>query len=206
MPDFTRAEISADTPDLSAYRSFLKRLSPGQTVTLPLDEGETSRRVMRAMNAAAALSDLRLARLSSAPGTVRVRVLSGDKRSVNLTEEAKQARVAKARATRAARQQVKAMGLPVLVADPTGHQGDRPIDAALAAPDLSLEEAGGPDRPVAMTADEANYTIADLVETAAVEPPPDQQVQAAAVEEAVPAPTSSRRRRASRAAAGSKSP
>ena len=203
MPDFARAEISTDTPDLSAYRSFLKRLSPGQTVTLPLDEGETSRSVVRALNAAAAQSGLRLARLRSAPGTVRVRVLPGEKRPVTLTEEAKQARVEKARATRAARQQVEAMGLPVLVADPTGHQGDRPIDAALAAPDLGLDDAIPAEQQPSLTTEQANRAFAELPETAAVEPPSDQQVQAAAVEEVVPAPAS-RRRRASSAAARSR--
>ncbi len=205
MPDFTRAEISADTSDLSAYRSFLKKLSPGQTVTLPLDEGETSRRVMRAMNAAAAQSDLRLARLSSEPGTVRVRVLPAEKRLIILTEEAKQARVEKARATRAARRQVQALGLP-LVTDPTGHQGDQPIDAALAAPDLGLEEAIPTEPQPPLTTAEANRALAEPPEPAAVEPPPDQQVQAATVEQAVPAPTGSRRRRASSAATGSKTP
>jgi hypothetical protein len=103
MPDFGKAEISTENQDLTAYRSFLKRLTVGQTVTLPLDEGETTRKVMRALNSAAASSDLRLARLPSGTGAVRFRVLSPEKRTVNLTDEAKRARVEKAKATRAAR-------------------------------------------------------------------------------------------------------
>jgi hypothetical protein len=98
MPDFTRAEISTTTTDLTAYVTFLKKLSRGQTVTLPLDAGETTRTVMRAFNSAAAESRLRLARLNSPSGTVRFRVLAHGKRTINLTEEAKRARVAKAKA------------------------------------------------------------------------------------------------------------
>ncbi len=97
MPDFTRAEISNTTTDLTAYVTFLKKLSRGQTVTLPLEAGEPTRTVMRAVNAAAAESQLRLARLNSLSGTVRFRVLPPEKRAVNLTVEAKQARVEKAK-------------------------------------------------------------------------------------------------------------
>jgi hypothetical protein len=205
VPDFTRAEISHQTTDLTPYLTFLKRVSPGHVVTVPLDTGETSRKVMRAINAAAAQSELRLAKLDSPSGTVRFRVLTPEKRAVNLTEEAKRARVEKAQATREARRQVKAMGLP-LIPDPTRHQGDRPIDAALAAPDLGLEEATPAEQQPPMATEQANRALAELPETAAVDPPPDQQVQEAVVEEAAPAPTSSRRRRTSRAAIGSKTP
>jgi hypothetical protein len=99
MPDFTRAEISNTTTDLTAYITFLKKLSRGQTVTLPLEAGETTRTVMRAINTAAAESHLRLARLNSPSGTVRFRVLPPEKRTINLTEAAKWARVEKAQAT-----------------------------------------------------------------------------------------------------------
>ncbi len=103
MPDFAKADISTESQDLSAYRTFLKRLTVGQIVTLPLEEGETSRRVMRALNSAAAQSDVRLARLPASNGSVRFRVLPSEKRAINMTEAAKQARVEKAKATREVR-------------------------------------------------------------------------------------------------------
>ena len=108
MPDFGKAEISAESQDLSAYRTFLKRLTVGQTVSLPLEEGETTRKVMRALNSAAASSEMRLARLPSSNGEVRFRVLSPEKRSVYISEGAKRARVEKAKATREAHRQALA--------------------------------------------------------------------------------------------------
>jgi hypothetical protein len=107
MPDFAKAQVSTESVDLTAYRSFLRRLTVGQTVTLPLEEGERSRKVMRALNSAAAQSNMRLARLRSDGAEVRFRVLSPEKRSVSLSDEAKQARVAKAKATRERRRQAK---------------------------------------------------------------------------------------------------
>jgi hypothetical protein len=116
MPDFANAEIANETTDLTAYRTFLKRLEIGQTVTLPLEEGETTRKVMRALNLAAGSNHLRLARLPAADGAVRFRVRSREKRRVSMTDEARRARVEKARATRAARraehEQLAAMGMP----------------------------------------------------------------------------------------------
>ncbi|HEX2186493.1 MAG TPA: hypothetical protein VHN78_13415 [Chloroflexota bacterium] len=103
MPNFSRAEISNTTEDLTSYRNFLRKLNVGQTVTLPLEEGETSRKVMRALNAAAVESSMRLARLPSADGSVRFRVVPPQKRTVNISEEARRKRAEKARATRAAR-------------------------------------------------------------------------------------------------------
>ena len=103
MPDFAKADLSTESQDLTAYRTFLKRLTVGQIVTLPLEDGETSRRVMRALNSAAAQSDVRLARLPASNGSVRFRVLPSEKRAINMTEAAKQARVEKAKATREAR-------------------------------------------------------------------------------------------------------
>lgn len=103
MPNFSRAEISNTTEDISGYRTFLKKLAIGQTVTLPLEEGETSRKVMRALNAAAQDSSMRLARVGSPEGSVRFRVVSPEKRTVNISEDARRRRVEKARATRAAK-------------------------------------------------------------------------------------------------------
>jgi hypothetical protein len=105
MPNFARAEITDTEGDLAAYKTFVRSLKVGQVVTLPLEEGETSRRVMRSLNAAATEQRVRLARLSSLPNAVKFRVMPGEKRVVNLSEEARQARAAKARATRQARRQ-----------------------------------------------------------------------------------------------------
>jgi hypothetical protein len=103
MPDFSRAQISNTTEDLTGYKTFLRKLTVGQTVTLPLEEGETSRKVMRALNSAAAESSMRLARVPSPSGAVRFRVVPSEKRTVNISEEARRRRVEKARATRAAK-------------------------------------------------------------------------------------------------------
>ena len=103
MPDFARAEIATTTEDLTSYKNFLRKLAVGQVVTLPLEEGETSRRVMRALNAAAEQSGMRLSRLGSSENSVRFRVVPPEKRVVNISPEARQARIEKARATRAAR-------------------------------------------------------------------------------------------------------
>jgi hypothetical protein len=104
MPKFAQAEIQSTTEDLSEYKAFLKGLKIGQVVSLPLDKGETSRKVMRALNAAAAESSMRLSRLPSSDDNVRFRVAQPEKRTVNLSPEAKRARAEKARATRASRE------------------------------------------------------------------------------------------------------
>src|SRR5688500_18168456 len=103
MPKFAQAEIATTTEDLTGYKTFLKKLSVGQVVTLPLEEGETSRKVMRSLNAAAAQSSMRLSRVASPQDVVRFKVVPEQKRRVNISPEARRARVEKARATRAAR-------------------------------------------------------------------------------------------------------
>jgi hypothetical protein len=103
MPDFARAEIATSTEDLSAYRTFLRKLEVGQVVSLPLQPGESTRRVMRSVNLAAGELGMRVTRLSSETGTVRFRVTSPQKRTVNISEETRRQRVEKAKATRAAR-------------------------------------------------------------------------------------------------------
>jgi hypothetical protein len=75
VPDFDRAQISTTTADLTPYAGFLRKLQVGQTVTLPLEEGESTRTVMRALNAAARQLGMRLARLPLAGGSLRFRVL-----------------------------------------------------------------------------------------------------------------------------------
>ena len=103
MPNFARAEISTTAEDLTNYKSFLRKLTVGQVVTLPLEGGETSRKVMRALNAAAEQSGMRLSRLESPTDSVRFKVVPPEKRVVNISPEARRARIEKARATRAAR-------------------------------------------------------------------------------------------------------
>src|SRR5688500_621535 len=110
MPKFAQAEITTTTEDLTGYKSFLKKLSVGQVVTLPLEVGETSRKVMRSLNAAAAQSSMRLARVASPRDVVRFKVVPEQKRQVNISAEARRARVEKARATRAARSAAAAAG------------------------------------------------------------------------------------------------
>jgi len=103
MPDFARAEITTTTEDLTGYMNFLRKLILGQVVTLPLEKGETSRKVMRSLNAAAQENGMRLARLDSESDSVRFRVVPPEKRVVHISDEARQARIDKARATRAAK-------------------------------------------------------------------------------------------------------
>src|SRR5262245_14287593 len=103
MPDFARAAISTSSQDLSPYNTFLRKLEVGQVVNLPLEEGESPRRVMRSVNSAATQLNMRVVRLRSDNTAVRFRVISPEKRSVNISEETKQARVKKAKATRQAR-------------------------------------------------------------------------------------------------------
>jgi hypothetical protein len=103
MPDFARAAISTSSQDLGPYTTFLRRLDVGQVVNLPLEDGESPRRVMRSVNAAAAQLNMRVARLQSNRDALRFRVLSPEKRTVHISDEAKRARVEKARATRQAR-------------------------------------------------------------------------------------------------------
>jgi hypothetical protein len=158
MPDFTRAEISNTTTDLTAYITFLKKLSLGHVVTLPLDAGETSRKVMRAINAAATESHLRLARLNSPSGTVRFRVLAPEKRAVNLTEEAVRARVEKAKATRMRRRtepspadttQIEAMDeITASAADDIGGElVPEGVPIGEVSPGQEVQEIGGEDVP-----------------------------------------------------------
>jgi hypothetical protein len=103
MPDFARAAITTSSQDLSSYTTFLRKLEVGQVVNLPLEDGETPRRVMRSVNTAAAQLNMRVARLQSNGDAIRFRVLSPEKRTVKISDEAKQARVDKAKATRQAR-------------------------------------------------------------------------------------------------------
>ena len=101
VPDFKNAEVTTVVEDLSQYKAFLSEYKQGQVVKLPLTAGETPRRVMRALNKAAAANGVRLIRLRSGDDEVRFRITSPERRVVNLSEEARRARVEKARETRA---------------------------------------------------------------------------------------------------------
>jgi hypothetical protein len=107
MPNFAQAKISSQTDDLSEYRTFLRSLKVGQVVTLPLEEGETTRKVMRTLNSVAREHKVRLARISSPENAIKFRVMPAEKRAVNLTEEQRRTRAEKARATREARRQAQ---------------------------------------------------------------------------------------------------
>jgi hypothetical protein len=103
MPDFARAKIQSPAEELGEYKAFLRTLKEGQRVALPLEEGETSRTVMRGLNRAAAESQMRLLRLPSDRQSVRFVVHSAEKRSVNISPEKIRERTERAKATRAAR-------------------------------------------------------------------------------------------------------
>jgi hypothetical protein len=108
MPDFANAQIACG-PDLRAYEQFLVALAVRQVVTLPLEDGERSRVVMRALNAAAERVGVRLYRLHrEGERAVRFRVLSAKKRRVRVSPEARRVIVEKARATRLARGSIRA--------------------------------------------------------------------------------------------------
>jgi hypothetical protein len=150
MPDFAKATIADTSQDLSGYTAFLRKLEIGQVVTLPLEPGERSRAVVRSLNLTAEAQQKRLARLPSDAGSIRFRVLSPDKRAVNISDEAKQARVEKARATREARRQEQADLVKMGQGDPVGEEVMRamreaePEDAE--APDVAEpEDAEAPD-------------------------------------------------------------
>ena len=193
MPDFTRAETSNTTSDLTAYITFLKKLSRGQTVTLPLEAGETPRTVMRAINAAAAESQLRLARLDSPSGTVRFRVLAPEKRALNLTEAAKQARVEKAQATRARRRTEPSPAVDAPASDVALADETTGMDAVV-APDTSQVEAM--DGITAADGDQGDVVPKDVPTD---EVSPGQMVQEVGNEDA-PAARPARRRRSARGA------
>jgi hypothetical protein len=190
LPDFSRAEISNTTIDLTSYVTFLKKLSRGQIVTLPLEAGETPRTVMRAINAAAAESRLRLARLDSPSGTVRFRVLPPEKRALNLTDEAKQARVAKARATRARRRTEPSPAVDAAASDVAPADETTGIDAVV-APNTTQVEAMDGIRAAAADDDQGDVVPEDVPTD---EVSPGQVVQEVGNEDA-PAARAARRRR-----------
>lgn len=200
MPDFTRAEISETTRDLSPYLTFLKRLAPGQTVAVPLERGETSRVVMRALNLAARQSGIRLARLTSERSAVRFRVLSSEKRAITMSDEQKRARVEKAMATRLRRRTEPGPAVDV------GASPEVPVDETTGmdtAEQLDTTQIEAAEDPVETDVAHPGEALGEPVSEDPVTHelvPPEQQVREADAG-AAPAGRSPRARR-SRSAAG----
>lgn len=105
MPNFQKAKIadSSESVDLTPYLKFLETIEIGYKVQVPLEKGETTRKTMRLFNRAAKKIGKRLGRVSSDSSTAAFRVLPLEKRPANITEDARRARVEKAKATRDAR-------------------------------------------------------------------------------------------------------
>ncbi len=103
MPDFSKAVIGTVTEDLSEYVAFLKKRVLSEVCEVPLKPEETTRKVMRAFNKAADQLGIRLARIVSSEDSVRFKVVPQERRKVNLSPEARRARVEKAKATRASK-------------------------------------------------------------------------------------------------------
>lgn len=103
MPDFSKAVIGTVTEDLSEYLAFLKKRALSEVCEVQLKPEETTRKVMRAFNKAADQLGIRLARIVSSEDSVRFKVVPQERRKVNLSPEARRARVEKAKATRASK-------------------------------------------------------------------------------------------------------
>jgi len=103
MPVFEKAIVSTETFDLGPLIKFLSPIQFGNRVSLPLSENETSRKVMRNLNRAAAKCGKRLVRIPCDEKTVVFRVVPVEKRTLNMSAEQRAARVLKTKATRAAR-------------------------------------------------------------------------------------------------------
>ncbi|CAA9282310.1 MAG: hypothetical protein AVDCRST_MAG77-3960 [uncultured Chloroflexi bacterium] len=81
MPAFDRAVIAQHAEDLTEYETFLRQLTPGQEVRLPIEPGESSRVVARRLNTAASSVGIRLQHHPRTVGAVAFRVMPGEKRS-----------------------------------------------------------------------------------------------------------------------------
>lgn len=77
MPDFDKAQVQMTTRevDLTPYVTFLKAYQPGATVTIPLEEGEKKRMVMRSFNKAAAANGQKLFSMRGDESTIAFRVV-----------------------------------------------------------------------------------------------------------------------------------
>ena len=80
MPKFEFAELvvatgSINETELAQYRLFLSKYSEGSRINLPLAEGETSRVVMRYLNASAEILGKKIHRISSSKTVLTFRLV-----------------------------------------------------------------------------------------------------------------------------------
>lgn len=85
VPDFDNAQVQvvANEVDLATYVAFLKGYTAGSSVTVPLEQGEKKRVVMRHFNRAAAANGQKLFVLKADESTVAFRIVrpSGPRKS-----------------------------------------------------------------------------------------------------------------------------
>lgn len=106
VPLFEKAKITDTSEDLTPYMKLLEPLVYGQRVEQPLENGETTRKVMRSMNRAADRLNKRLVRIPSDSHKVVFRIGRAERRKLNISAEEIARRVAKAKATIAAKVKV----------------------------------------------------------------------------------------------------
>jgi|APCry1669189034_1035192.scaffolds.fasta_scaffold80094_1 hypothetical protein len=103
VPMFEKAKISNSSEDLTSYMKFLEPLVYGQRVEQTIESGETTRKVMRSLNRAADRLNKRLVRIPSDSTKVVFRIGRTERRKLNIPAEEIARRVAKAKATVAAK-------------------------------------------------------------------------------------------------------
>jgi hypothetical protein len=103
VPMFEKAKISNSSEDLTSYMKFLEPLVYGQRVEQTIESGETTRKVMRSLNRAADRLSKRLVRIPSDSTKVVFRIGRTERRKLNIPAEEIARRVAKAKATIAAK-------------------------------------------------------------------------------------------------------
>lgn len=103
VPMFEKAKISNSSEDLTSYMKFLEPLVYGQRVEQKIESGETTRKVMRSLNRAADRLNKRLVRIPSDSTKVVFRIGRTERRKLNIPAEEIARRVAKAKATVAAK-------------------------------------------------------------------------------------------------------
>ena len=103
VPMFEKAKISNSSEDLTSYMKFLEPLVYGQRVEQTIESGETTRKVMRSLNRAADRLNKRLVRIPSDSTKVVFRIGRTERRKLNIPAEEIARRVAKAKATMAAK-------------------------------------------------------------------------------------------------------
>ena len=96
MPAFDRAVIASHAEDLTEYETFLRQLTPGQEVRLPIEAGESSRVVARKLNSAAASVGIRLQHHPRTVGAVAFRVMPGEKKARRRSRQAAEPQAAPA--------------------------------------------------------------------------------------------------------------